>query len=76
MSRRTAGAIFCAIAAFLFAVRYFAALMLYMQAGTYSDDAFAQWLSYTSALPWVLAAIALGVGIGYLAWAERSDRRS
>jgi hypothetical protein len=72
MSRRTTGVTFCAIAAFLFAVRYLAAAIYIAGANMseYSSEMFNRWMGYVGSLPWTLAGLALLAGIAYLIWAE------
>jgi hypothetical protein len=72
MSHRATGTAFCAIAGLLYGLRYIVAV-LYAQ-GTnfneYSSDIFQRWMNYVGSDLWNWAALALVVGIVYLALAE------
>jgi hypothetical protein len=74
MSRRATGAIFVAIAAFLFAIRYIVAVLYTPDIGPWSAEEFGRYLGYIDRRPWQLAAIALVIGIGYLLWGERTEQ--
>lgn len=74
--RRLTGVIFCAIAALLYATRYIAAaLYTPANAGVWSSEQFARWMSYVGSDLWIWAGLALVVGVGYLIWAEVLEYR-
>jgi hypothetical protein len=71
MSHRGAGIGLLAFAAALFIGRDLAAAIFYpANAGVYGAKRFAQWRDYVSSAPIILSAVALVLGLGYLAWAE------
>ena len=69
MGKRTTGAIFCAIAAFLFGARYICAAILMSAAGAWDSILFGSMLAQVWALL-VLSIVALFIGVAYLIWAE------
>jgi hypothetical protein len=76
MSRRMTGVAFCGIAAFLFSIRFIAAAIYISNANVSEQgpEIFARWMDYIGSLPWILAGIALLIGIGYLVWSELDKR--
>jgi hypothetical protein len=70
MSRRATGVVFCFIAALLFSTRYLAAAIFGSGVSSWDAQLFRAMLEYVGQAPSILAAIALAVGIIYLAWAE------
>lgn len=70
MSRRGAGVAFCAIAAFLFGVRYLAAAIFGSGVRGWNADLFDAMLQYVGAVPLVLSLVSLVAGLFYLVWAE------
>ena len=77
MSRRITGAMFCAIAAFLFGVRYVVAAQLFggMHPGEIDPATLDQYLNYAGTPLLTGSVVALVVGIAYLVWAEVEDLR-
>jgi hypothetical protein len=78
MSRRSTGVAFCGIAAFLFSIRYIAAAIYISNANVSEQGSaiFERWMDYIGPMPWILAGLALLIGIGYLVWAELDKRLS
>jgi len=74
MNRRSAGVAFCAISAFLFSSRYFAAAIFGSGVKSWSAALFRNMLSYVGDTLTVLSVIALIAGIVYLVAAERSQK--
>lgn len=71
MTKRGAGVGFCAIAAFLFAVRYpVAAIFGQSTNPNKSEELFASYLAYIGSTPLILSGVALALGVVYLVWAE------
>jgi hypothetical protein len=75
MTRRTVGFGFCAIAAFLFASRYFCAAIWGSHVTSWSAELFSFIYSYLGWGLTVAAIAALIVGIAYLIWGESADRQ-
>ena len=77
MSRRITGAMFCAIAALLFGVRYVVAAQLFsgMHPGEIDPATLDQYLAYEGTTLLTVSVVALVVGIAYLVWAELEDLR-
>jgi hypothetical protein len=75
LSRRTTGAAFCAIAAFLFGLRYVVAAQLFdgMNPGAIDPSTLDQFLDYAGTPLLTGSVVALVVGIVYLVWAELED---
>ncbi|OPL08728.1 MAG: DNA helicase [delta proteobacterium ML8_F1] len=71
MNNRGAGVSFCFIAAFLLAVRYVSAAIFASGVSSWSGELFSAMLEYTGNLLVILSAVALVVGIFYLARAEK-----
>ena len=75
MNLRGAGIGLLAVAAALFIGRDLAAAIFYpANAGEYGVERFAQWRDYVGPAPIILSAVALVVGLAYLAWAEWEER--
>ncbi len=76
MSRRATGTAFFGIAAFLFGIPYIAAAIYISSANLseFGSEVYMRWMGYIGSLPWVLAGVALIIGIGYLVWAEFEKR--
>lgn len=75
MTRRTVGVSFCGIAAFLYAARYVSAAIFGSSLASKSAPLFASMYQYIGAGLTIAAVIALLAGVGYLVWAEVSERR-
>lgn len=76
MPKRGVGAIFCLIAAILYAARYVVAATYYSgTSGPWGSQQFQSFLGYVGP-PWVMIWLALLVGITYLVWGEIDDSRS
>lgn len=75
MSRRAAGVTFCAIAAFLYGLRYEIAVQLYVgfRPGEVSADTMGLYLSYAGTSLLTASIVALIAGIVFLVWAEVDD---
>ena len=74
MGKRATGAVFCAIAALLFAARYISAAILTPTVTEWNDGQFGAALSQVWALL-VLSIIALVIGVFYLVGAETGESR-
>lgn len=74
MSKRGVGFGFCAVAAFLFATRYLTAAVYGSNMQGWSSENYNALLEYVGPLPWLLAGVALVIGVAYLAWAEAEQR--
>jgi len=70
MNRRSIGACFIGIAAFLYGVRYLTAAIFASNVQGWSRETFRAMLEYVGNGPVIASVIALVVGIGYLAAAE------
>jgi hypothetical protein len=70
MSKRGTGAVFFAIAAFLFAARYIAAAIFMSGLPSHNAELFAAGLQYVGGTLTTLSTISLVVGILYLVWGE------
>lgn len=64
MHRRSVGALFIVIAAFLYAVRYLAAAIYGSNMSSWNKELFDHLLSYVGSGPLILSWIALIVGLG------------
>ena len=73
MNRRAAGVAFCAIAAFLFAVRYVVAAIFGSGVTSWGRELFGSLLTYTGNALTILSVIALVIGVVYLVVAEVQD---
>lgn len=74
MSRRTAGVMFCLIAAILYSVRYVSAAVFMSGVSSWDRGLFAAGLEYVGSPLRTLSIISLLVGVAYLVLAEFSDR--
>lgn len=74
MSRRTAGVMFCLIAAILCAARYIAAAIFMSGVSSWDRKLFAVGLEYVGTPLQTLSIISLIIGIAYLVLAEFPDR--
>jgi hypothetical protein len=72
MNKRGAGVAFCAIAAFLFSVRYIAAAIFGSGVNSWSSDLFNEMLKYVGGAFLTFSILSLITGIFYLIWAEKS----
>jgi hypothetical protein len=70
MSRRTTGAIFCMIAAILFATRHLTAAIFGSNLTTWNGELFQAMLEYTGRPLTILSVISLVIGIIYLVLSE------
>ncbi|BCV20196.1 hypothetical protein [Moorella sp. Hama-1] len=70
MSKRTAGVVFLAIAAFLQGIHYLAAAIFGSGVSSWNKDLFRAMLGYTAPGLVIWINIALAAGIIYLLWAE------
>jgi hypothetical protein len=77
MSRRAAGVTFCAIAAFLFGLRYVVAAQLFggMHPGAIDTNTLDLYLSYAGTPLLTASTVALIAGIVFLIFAEIDDFR-
>ncbi len=66
MNRRATGAVFCAIAAFLFAARYIAAAIFGSGVSSWDAGLFDAMMGYVGSGLTIASAVALFIGIGYL----------
>lgn len=76
MGKRGVGALFCLTAAILFSARYIAAALFLSGVSSWNQDLFAAGLNYVGTPLVALSVIALLAGIGYLVWAEVTDREN
>lgn len=76
MSRRGTGAIFCLIAALLFAARYITAAIFMSGSSSWDSLLFSAALEYQGLGLLILSIISLIVGISYLVWAEIKDKKN
>lgn len=74
MGKRFVGAIFCLIAAILFSSRYVAAAIFMSGLSSWDADLFSAGLEYVGSELYILSFISLVCGIGYLFWAEISEK--
>lgn len=75
MNKRGVGAIFCFIAAILFATKYISAAIFMSGALSWDSELFQAGLGYVGSPLQVLSVISLIIGIIYLAYAEFEDRK-
>lgn len=75
MGKRGVGAIFCLIAAILFSTRYLAAAVFMSGVSSWDRVLFAAGLEYVGSPLLTLSIVSLIIGIGYLAWAEVSEKK-
>lgn len=76
MNRRGTGAIFCLIAALLFAARYITAAIFMSGGSSWDSSLFSAGLEYQGLGLMILSIISLIVGISYLVWAEIKDKKN
>ena len=74
MGKRGVGALLCFKAGILFSARYLAAAIFMSNAQAWSNEFFKAGLGYVGAPLLTLGVLNLLAGIGYLIWAEVSDR--
>lgn len=74
MGKRIVGAVFCLIAAILFASRYIAAAIFMSGLSSWSGELFQTGLEYVGLPLMMLSIISLICGIAYLVWAEILDK--
>lgn len=70
MARRFVGFGFCAVAALLFASRYFCAAILGSGFRSMDADTFRALYGYVGATLTAAAGVFLAVGVGYIVWGE------
>lgn len=70
MNRRGTGAVFCFIAAFLFAARYISAAIFGSGVASWNRELFQAMLQYSGSTLLILSIISLVIGIVYLAAGE------
>lgn len=75
MGKRSVGAIFCLISAILFSSRYIAAAIFMSGISSWNSELFEAGLEYVGTPLFVLSLASLGVGLGYLVWAEISESK-
>jgi hypothetical protein len=75
MNKRGTGAVFCLIAAILFASRYITAAIFMSGVSSWSSGLFGAGLQYVGTPLNTFSIISLIVGIGYLLWAEISEMK-
>ena len=75
MNKRGAGALFCLIAALLYAARYVAAAVYVSNESSWSPELFAVGLQFQGNGLLILSVLSLVVGVGYLVWGEMEEHR-
>lgn len=75
MGKRGVGAIFCLIAAILFSARYIAAAVFMSGVSSWDEALFAVGLKYIGSPLLTLSIVSFIIGIGYLVWAEVSEKK-
>lgn len=75
MSKRATGAVFCLIAAILFSTRYIAAAVFMSGVSSWDASLFAVGLQYVGSPLQTFSIIGLVIGVGYLVWAEVSEKK-
>lgn len=75
MSRRITGISFVAVAAFLYATRFFAAAIWGSSFNTWNAENFSHLLGYVDQGLTTWSIVALIIGLIYLLWAEISEMR-
>ncbi len=75
MGKRGVGAIFCLIAAILFSTRYLAAAVFMSGVSSWDGALYAVGLEYVGSPLITLSIVSLIIGIGYLVWAEVSEKK-
>lgn len=74
MGKRFVGVFFCSIAAILFSSRYIAAAIYMSDMPSRGDTLFSSGLEYVGPELCILSFLSLVCGIGYLIWAEISEK--
>lgn len=75
MGKRGVGAIFCLIAAILFSARYIAAAIFMSGVSSWDKALFTVGLEYVGSPLVTLSIVSFIIGIGYLVWAEVSEKK-
>lgn len=75
MNKRGTGAVFCLIAALLYAARYLTAAIFMGNVSSWSQDLFRLGFEYQGSGLLVASIISLIVGLGYLIWGEIEERK-
>lgn len=75
MGKRGVGAIFCLIAAVLFSTRYVAAAVFMSGVSSWNGMLFAAGLKYVGSPLITLSIVSFIIGVGYLVWAEVSEKK-
>ncbi len=75
MNKRGTGAIFCLIAAILYAARYLAAAIFMSGMSSWNSNLFENGLEYVGSSLLTLSVVSLIIGIAYLIWAEIEEQK-
>ena len=75
MNKRGTGAIFCLIAAILYAARYLAAAIFMTGISSWNSNLFENGLEYVGSSLLTLSVVSLIIGIAYLIWAEIEEQK-
>lgn len=75
MNKRGTGAIFCLIAAILYAARYLAAAIFMSGISSWNSNLFENGLEYVGSSLLTLSVVSLIIGIAYLIWAEIEEQK-
>ncbi len=75
MNKRGTGAVFCLVAAILFAKRYIAAAIFISGVSSWDSALFKAGLQYVGMPLKTLSIISVIIGLGYLLWAEISEMK-
>ncbi|GLC78180.1 hypothetical protein [Lacrimispora brassicae] len=76
MGKRGVGSTFCFIASVLFSARYIsAAIFMSGLSSTWDSELFASGLEYAGTPLRTLSIVSFIIGVGYLVWAEVSEKK-